>query len=190
MKISNREKGLLAVFVIVAIFILMPGDSNPLESEKDTKVTHKFTMILKRYKKIHSLDKFEKEKESTMSVNVKRNIFKFGQPKIKEKNKAEIQQEREAMLKLEQEQKVLEETNKQIEQKPQPPEVNFKVEGVIRTKTGNAVVISKSPEIFVIRENKKFFNKFIFKKVNAKNIVLGFIGFDTEKIIPIEDRGL
>jgi hypothetical protein len=187
MKISNREKILLVVFVTVAILILLPSGNNNSENEQNTKITPKFTRILKRYQKIQNLKKFERETTNNITTNIKRNIFKFGQPK-QQKIQRETQQEKQVMQQIEETQKT-KQTSKQIKQEPQLPEVNFKVEGIIRTKTGNAVVISKSPELFVIRENKKFFNKFIFKKVNEKNIVLGFIGFDTEKIIPIEDRG-
>jgi len=185
MKISNREKGLVTVFIVVAIFIFFPNGNNSQTVKSNLKLTSKYTKVMTRYKKIHNLKETNSNNSNVIKSDIKRNIFKFSQKPITETQK-KINLEKENTKLIEKKEKIEEKT---IVTGPIVPKINFKINGVIMAKTGNAVVISKSPEIFVIKENTKFFNKFIFKKVNKKNVVLGYIGFDLEKIIPIEDRG-
>lgn len=189
MKISKREKVLSVILIIVAIFIFWPTSENTNIITKNAKLTPKFKRVIERYKKIHSLKFVNKEKIKNKEININRNIFKYSSPPLKEKTAEEIKQEQELInqqKKLNQNEIIQQE---QVETGPVLPDVDFKVEGIIRTKLGNAIVISKQPELFVIKEKTKFFDKFIFKEVKKDSVVLGFIGFENEKIIPIEDRG-
>ena len=185
MKISKREKILIALFIIVAIFIFWPENSKSDLTSESTKLTHKYSKIIKRFSKVHNLKTTETKDKHQIKVNVKRNIFKFGKAPQKANTFEQNTKQNQISIKnIEKQQQV-----ENIVEGPVLPEINFKINGVIRTQTGNAVVISKSPEIFVIRENTKFFDKFIFKKVNSNNVILGYIGFEIKKIIPIENRG-
>lgn len=187
MKISNREKGLAIVFLIVAVIIFMPTKNNTTTLTNSAKLTPKYKRVLLRFNKIHNLQHFNKNNENNLDTDILRDIFKFGQKETIEPTQTQTLEEQNKLKLLEDKNKAIEENI--IDETPKLPEIDFKIDGLIRTKTGNAVIISKSPEIFVIRENKVFFEKFIFKKINTDNVILGFIGFENEKIIPIEDGG-
>ncbi|NOZ13381.1 MAG: hypothetical protein GXO69_07000 [Acidobacteria bacterium] len=192
MKISKREKILSIAFVVTAILVWMTGGegNGALPGEIETPLISS-GRIFDQYRRIRPLPELKSPKKSP-PLESNRNIFQFGSRTVpdsavnsglssvsgKDVSGSLLAGQGAAGKKLSSE-----------PAKPRPPEVDFKLAGIILAGPVRAAVITRSPELFVVRESRKFLNHFILKSVKRKGIVIGYTDFKDELFIPLKKDG-
>lgn len=186
MRISRREQILLGVLGIVAVAVLMMhSGETAVQGEQEPAETRSVTRILTQFRQVRPLPAFA-DGSVVPETDNQRNIFRYGQqsgqavpsdePTAGVKDMEAIQAAAEAAA--------LEAERRQTG--PTPPAVDFEVLGIIETTTGSAAVISRTPELFVVREMSRFLETFILKEVTRDGITIGYIGFEETTFLPLE----
>ncbi len=194
MNINKREKVLLGLLLVSALVVWMIG------GEGDGTVSNEIDQplvspgrIFKQYRRIRPIPELKPVKPVTSGTKG-RNIFQFGSrsipdfpdkgPGSKTENTGNsgISASGEGGTSA-----TLELSGKPVA--PQPPEVDFQIEGIILAGPVRAAVITRTPELFVVRESQRFLKHFILKSVKRKGIVIGYTGFKDELFIPLKKDG-
>ncbi len=186
MRISKREQILVIVLAVVAVVVLfMHSQDNSAKLAEESGNAESAARVLAQFRQVHALPDFAGSSDTSGQAS-ERNIFRYGQqgPDAQQPEEAdaetpevkEIQTAREtAALEAAEQTGVL-----------SPPAIDFTVLGIIETTSGKAAVISKTPELFVVREASRFLEKFILKEVTRDGITIGYIGFEETTFLPLE----
>ncbi len=184
MSINKREKAMLIALVIVAVVVfLMPSD-NGIQFENGKGVSKTvYNIVLSKFKYIKPFNiRYNKATKNNSQFTLKRNIFQYGLSFPDFNNKSEQIENKE------QKQKEIGK-EKQSEESGTPP-IDFKIIGIISVKNGRkAIVITKGPELFVIKKGDIFFKKFTLDKVKGDTVTIGYIGFNEKKTIKLDNKG-
>ncbi len=192
MKISKREKILSITFLITAILVwIINGEGNgTLPGENETPLVSS-GRIFDQYRRIRPLPELKTSKDA-VPLKSDRNIFQFGSRTVPDSamgNGVSNTPGKDVSGDLSMAQGTPEKTMSSEPAKPRPPEVNFKLAGIILAGPVHAAVITKSPELFVVKESRKFLIHFILKSVKRKGIVIGYTDFKDELFIPLKKDG-
>ena len=193
MRISQREKLLSGALLVTAFIVwILSGEGVggvPDDVEMPSVTSGR---IFEQYRRIQPLPtlKTVKDTDKTMSG---RNIFQFGSRTVdvgQDDTSAGLSaQEGDAQIADGSNQAVGDGGLSSESAVPQPPDVDFKVIGVILAGQMRAAVITRAPEVFVIEESQQFLDHFILKSVKREGVVIGYTDFKDELFIPLKKDG-
>lgn len=187
MKISKREKILTIVLILTAVVIFMMGDDTDgprQDSSALTRINNK--AVFDRYRHVRPFPVIVPKDKSGRDANT-RNIFWFGNTMPEPAKLTPQQEAAETQTKADTE--AMKKEANQTPTGPQPPDIDFKLMGVILAGSVRAAVITRAPELFVVRESQTFLNDFILQKVKRDGVVIGYTGFENKSYIPLEKAG-
>lgn len=190
MKITQREKLLSGALVVTAIIVWMLSGEGaggvPDEAEIPSVSSGR---IFKQYSRIQPLPTLKTVEEPKMTSQ--RNIFQFGSRTVnfEEDNTATALSGEENKTQTTGESSAADGSSELSGATARPPDVDFQVIGIILDGPAHAAVITKAPEIFVVRESRKFLDHFILKSVKREGIVIGYTDFKDELFIPLKKDG-
>ncbi|NOY24110.1 MAG: hypothetical protein GXO70_11460 [Acidobacteria bacterium] len=193
MKVSKREK-LLSGALLATLFIvwMLSGEGNGVTSEETGTPLVSSGRIFEQYRRIRPLPMLKNAKQQEKTVS-QRNIFQFGSRTVgigRNGTSGELSDNENGAQMNTGEKKAG--GNHELSGDagtPQPPDVDFQVVGIILAGATHAAVITRSPELFVVRESQHFLDHFILKSVKREGIVIGYIDFKDELFIPLKKDG-
>jgi len=192
MKINQREKLLSGALVVTALIVWMLSGEGAGGVQNEAEIPSVSSgRIFKQYRRIQPLPTLKTVEDPKMTSQ--RNIFQFGSRTVnfEEDNTS-------AALSGEENNGQLTGGNNPADEDSalsgaattdHPPDVDFQVIGIILDGPAHAAVITKAPEIFVVRESRKFLDHFILKSVKREGIVIGYTDFEDELFIPLKKDG-
>lgn len=190
MKISRREKLLSVALVLTAIIVwMLSGEGAGGVQDKSEIPSVSSGRIFKQYSRIQPLPTLKTVKES--KITSQRNIFQFGSRTVnveKDNTSAALSGEKNK-TKMTGDSSEADGSSELSDAVARPPDVDFQVIGIILDGPAHAAVITKAPEIFVVRESRKFLDHFILKSVKREGIVIGYTDFKDELFIPLKKDG-
>ena len=193
MRISQREKLLSGALLVTAFIVWMLSGEGVGGAPDDVEIPSVTSgRIFEQYRRIQPLPtlKTGKDTDKTMS---KRNIFQFGNRTVdvgqNDTSAGLSARKGDAQIAKGSNQAVGDGGLSSELAAPQPPDVDFKVIGVILAGQMRAAVITRAPEVFVIEESQQFLDHFILKNVKREGIVIGYTDFKDELFIPLKKDG-
>ncbi len=194
MKISKREKMLSGALLVTAFIVwMLSGEGSGVTSgEMETPLVSS-GRIFEKYRRIRPLPILKNAKQPEKTVS-QRNIFQFGGGRTvaigQNGTSGELSDnENGAQMNTGEEKTGGNHELSGVAATPQPPDVDFQVAGIILAGSVHAAVITRPPELFVVRESQQFLDHFILKSVKREGIVIGYIDFKDELFIPLKKDG-
>ena len=186
MKITNRERTLLVMLAVVAVIVFFMGGEElgvPVQEQRVANLP--VSRILNQYQRVRPLENVSVP-EQRETVSTGRNIFMYGarQAATAQPTPEQMQQDQ---LAAEQEAARIEQLKLEQEQGMRVPPVNFELVGLVVADHARAAVITREPELYLVREGELFLEQYILREVHADHVVIGYKGFDEQTTIELEN---
>ncbi len=186
MKITNRERTLIVILAVVAVIVfLMQGEDMSVPVEEQRVANISVSNVLNQYQHVRPLEEVPVSVQQE-AASTGRNIFMYGAHQAVTVQSTSEQME-QAQLAAQQEAARIEQLKLEQEQGTRVPPVNFELVGLVVADHARAAVITREPELYLVREGDIFLEQFILREVHADRVVIGYKGFDEQTTIELEN---